>query len=165
MDRKFTDTTGRVWRLRITVGDVKRIREQTGFDVNKFGDAEETLKLVENHLLIAEILVVVCQDQMATDGITQDQFEDALDGDVLETAADQLIHALVDWLPKSKGQLVAEWLAKVNEATDSLNSALSEPIQNLDTTQIAKKVANETEAQLKEWISGESLTSPQESSV
>jgi hypothetical protein len=96
--RTFTDTTGRIWSLSITVAEIKRVRKATGIDLYKLVDDQfkPLESLLSDPVKITEVLFVLCDGQHDA---TAEEFERAFSGEVVEAAANVFIDALMDFFP------------------------------------------------------------------
>lgn len=133
----FTDTTGREWKVAITVADVRRVKET--LDVNLVHAIGGTLlqDLSEDPLLLCDVLYVVCQQQAEERQVSDADFGRGLAGDVITDATSAFLQALVDFFPSGKSQMLRRVLAKW-EAVQA--RGLSHAQQILDSPQLEAKI-------------------------
>lgn len=109
----FKDSEGREWELRLTLRSASRVKEKTGVNIN---DALKVTKgdgVKETTLLIQQLIddphklysVVVCllEPQFKSEGITEEQFGEALDDeDVVADIVEALNLAVIDFFPSDR---------------------------------------------------------------
>lgn len=96
----FTDSTGREWRLDITLGTVLRVRELAGVDLLTIGETDADgsprfLKLLTDLETIGRVCWAICAPVALQDGLTVDAWLDRLDGQAAAAAARAMQGALV----------------------------------------------------------------------
>lgn len=143
---RFRDNTGREWCLSLNGWQLKRLKEQIGFDAR---DHESIFQAVGDPALLCDVLYVLCQEQADKDGVTDRQFGEALTGDAIDSAADAYMQESVDFFPQRQRPALKAMLTKIQEmqdrattlAEEKMNSpamqamigrAMSEASQNID---------------------------------
>jgi hypothetical protein len=86
--KTFTDSTGKEWKLSLTLGSAKRVRES--LDINllepEAGKPPLVERLMHDDELIAGVLYSLCKPQIDTIGMTPEQFAELLDGPTMAVA-------------------------------------------------------------------------------
>jgi hypothetical protein len=118
----FTDRHGREWKLTLTAGKVKTLRE-AGLDLNALLKSGAAM----GDLLAADPDVLVNALYAMTDG-DSDQFADGLDGDALQRAITAFLEEAADFFPWSR---TAGLKGRIREAMRSMSGGLNEPATNL----------------------------------
>lgn len=132
MTRSFTDTAGRTWQIEITVGAAKRIRSLAGVDVMGILDPSSGVldRLADPVALVDAIFAAIkpAADEL---GVTDEEFAEAIGGDVLADAAEAMVEAVIDFFPhaRSRENLRAA-MAIGRERTDRLAETTREAIES-----------------------------------
>ncbi len=126
---KFKDAEKRQWSLKITVGALKRVKDETeidmGFVVN--GELDKLKDVLSCPFSIAAVLYTLCSDQIEERELTPEEFSELLYGDTFEKAVEALIESILDFFPRQKAQVLRDALAKEKARQDKeLEKALEE---------------------------------------
>jgi hypothetical protein len=91
---KYTDTSGKEWDIRLTVGVADRVRNETGIDLFflRAGRFEQLEKLADP--LILYQVAKIALGNAITDA---DAWNDSLDGDTLDRMGNALLQSIVDF--------------------------------------------------------------------
>ncbi len=104
----FTDANGTLWSVAISIAAVKRVRELTEVDLGKFfgrgPEAERTREQLSDLVTVANVLFAIVKPQADAKGITDEQFGEALVGDVIGQASEALIEGLLSFQPSREGR-------------------------------------------------------------
>ena len=126
---KFTDHTGHEWKLLLTYGSAKRVKDATGVNlaVAGSGNAEWVNLLFDDPGKIVGVLWELCEEQARAANVTAEQFGERFDGATLSAAGDALMEAVADFFPRSRiAQTIREKLPQV------VAKAEAEAIQHLE---------------------------------
>lgn len=143
--RSFNDTTGKEWKLAVTVAAVKRVRELTGCDLMQILSSEDTLRqLATDDILMVDVVFAILKTQADADGISDVQFGEAMAGDAISKAYEALIGELSDFSrnPKARKVMGKVW-AKVQEVENKLAGIAEE---RLDSGELDKLIDRELKA-------------------
>lgn len=122
--KTFTDGKGESWRIGLTIGKIKEVREKV---VDREGKAVDLFEYVNGSLayllhvdpvIFADILWVLCRDEAEGRRLNKEAFTERLIGDTLEEAESAFVEAFVDFFPKAQqGQVrkIAETAMKFRE--------------------------------------------------
>lgn len=99
---------GREWAVALTVSTFARVRDKADFDMGG-RDFQRVLGALDDQVLFGRVLWAVVEPQ--ANGLTADQFLDALDGDALEAAYTAFVEAYIDFFPKGQRQALTDLLA------------------------------------------------------
>lgn len=107
----FTDAKDRQWTIAVTVGDIKRVRNEAKIDL---GDpTPETMeRLATDPVLLVDVLWSLCSVQAKERGVSDEEFGRALVGDPIDAATEALIEAVVDFFPGQRRSLLRRANAK-----------------------------------------------------
>ena len=113
------DTTGRTWATTINVGTIKRVKNLTGKNLLDLAGGELATEVMSDPCLLCDILFALHQPEAEKQGISDEQFGEALAGDAIEEATDALMGELIDFFPnRQRRELLANAMktAKAQEA-------------------------------------------------
>ncbi|GAB5444369.1 MAG: hypothetical protein Fues2KO_47180 [Fuerstiella sp.] len=105
MPRKFTDNAGREWSIVIGLYTAQRIKELSDgridfVDTSRVQSGRNALiEMSEDVELCGRVLWWLVEDQATAVGVTERQFGEAFDLDVLDAAQTALAEALIDFFP------------------------------------------------------------------
>jgi len=161
--RVFKDTAGREWSLALNVYAVKKVRDLLSLDLLDLGGSDKPgdgllFRLIADPVLLVDLLYVVCKDQADKEGVTDEQFGQAMSGDVIDAASKAFLEELADFTPSPRDRARAK---KVIEAT----WALIDRAQDLLDAKADKALPAAAEALLAEMsaIGSLSTSSPDSS--
>lgn len=113
----FTDSMGQTWDCRIDWASMRRVRS-AGFDL---GNIEEMLaQFYSVSVTLVDVLWAVCELQAKSHGITQEQFEERIQGETIAAAADALVAGVVDFFPDRRKKLLTAASRKVETAVSQV---------------------------------------------
>ena len=97
--KTFSDTTGRTWSIAVNVDAVKRVRDLLKEDLL---DVKQILeRLMVDPILLCDVIYCICKPQADAEGISDEQFGQAMGGDSILHAKRALIAELVDFFPSA----------------------------------------------------------------
>jgi len=146
----FKDASGNVWDVSINVGSIKFIKEALGIDLLDIISGEDKKlvhTLITDPLLLVDMLYCICKRQADALNVSDTDFGQMFDGDMIETATDAFIEELIAFFPKARRGALTKAIAKVKEvealgmqeiekkldtihAKDLLDRALAEVLQD-----------------------------------
>jgi hypothetical protein len=100
----FRDNAGRVWSVEINYASIKACRGLLGVDLLGLLDDDFAglARLTADLIGLIDVLFVLCRDEAARLGVTDEDFGRALRGDALEHAADAFLADLADFFPNPR---------------------------------------------------------------
>lgn len=140
--RQFRDSVGRLWEIAIHVAAVKRVRSALGVDLaGLIADGAKPLaQLLGDPCQFVDVLFVLCRQQAAAAGVSDEEFGAALGGDVLASAADAFMEELIDFFPDPRAR---DQLRRMIEAGKAIQSRLIEEagkaLSEIDPPSVARK--------------------------
>jgi len=141
----FTDADGRQWVVRITNRTVRDIKDKLGIDVRELlnDETKPLLELLSDSLKLSSIVFVACCEQAKEKGVTEDQFLDAIYGDVGEQMAEAFSVAYIDFFPNPQLRDAITKMLGLNreiktEAAIKANEVMSGLVESSD----AKSIVN-----------------------
>ncbi|HBE68513.1 MAG TPA: hypothetical protein DDW52_10235 [Planctomycetaceae bacterium] len=104
----FTDTAGRDWKLEINVAAMRRAKTQ-GIDLSM--PVSQMQEFVMDDVFLTDALYAVVHTQAETQGISLQQFESSLNGEILAQARDCLWEALAEYFDPGKAEMLRAAIA------------------------------------------------------
>jgi hypothetical protein len=130
---------GRVWTVQITVATIKRVQALCNVNLLDVLDSKSHLleKLSTDPILLCDVLYAICQQQAESASITDEQFGQALAGDVIDHATTALLQELADFFPAAKRTVLKKALAKLRQVEEK---ALEIASQQLDSPELQQQL-------------------------
>lgn len=133
--KTFRTTDGQEWQIAVNVATVKRCRDLAKVDLLGVVEDQGALRgIFDDHVRFCEAICAVCRPQLAERGMSDDEFFAAIDGAVIESAAEALLGEIVDFFQEPRKGLLKKAMAKYQEAAARVNSR---------TTQMAEAAIDE----------------------
>lgn len=129
---EFTDESGRQWQLRIDVNTIRRVRQETGYDLAVMFSAEGLDKLLADVVCLVDVLESLCRGQIETRKLTAEDFAAGLYGAAIESAVNALVEAGIDFLPPARQAAVRQMWAKLLELGRAQEAKVLERLASLD---------------------------------
>lgn len=130
----FTDTKGREWALRISIGAAMRLRDEAGVDVDKILDEKTSplQSLIEDPIKLVAALEILVEEQRERLKIERVDFLNAIDGSVLDEALESFLFAIAASLGKLKRRALEAAIPKVTTGLDDLATKIEAKIQAIN---------------------------------
>lgn len=126
----FKDTKGRVWSLRVTIGDAMRLRELCQIDVAKITADEGLIKdLIADPWKLVDAIKVLTESQVAAKGLAFDDLAAALDGPTLDEAFDALVGGIAASLGKLQRRALSALVRKLSPGLETLATKIEAKIE------------------------------------
>jgi len=146
---QFSDSKSGVWLVSVTMGTVKRVKDETGFNVLDLVDPRSDLvkQLARDPVDLFLILTSVLRPQLVERGISDDQFAELLNEAQIDAACTALMEATFDFFQPKKRGILKNAHAKVNTAFDRVRNqsmeeaerALASPTIDLELEEAFRK--------------------------
>lgn len=104
----FNDREGRTWSVRCTLRTLRAVKESHGIDLDRIATDADVLTALDSYQSLASILGTMLADDLQRAGLTQDDFEAALDGPALSAGLFCVVRAVRDFLPSGPARVVAK---------------------------------------------------------
>lgn len=143
--RTFSDTKGRLWTVRITGFELKRVREMTGvrladLDDDGYQPLGALLKDVEK---LIDVLYVLCLDEANERKVSDVEFGRSLAGDVLTDAAEAFRRAFEDFCPSQRRKAMQSLASKAKVLQEKAGDLVTAAIEQVDPEKIIERLASE----------------------
>ncbi len=134
--KTFSDTTGRTWSIAVNVDAVKRVRDLLKEDLL---DVKQILeRLMVDPILLCDVIYCICKPQADAEGVSDEQFGQALGGDSILHAKRALLGELVDFFPSAADR---ENLKAAITKFDNLADRAAELIrQRLESPSLSREI-------------------------
>lgn len=130
--KSFTDNTGKQWEINVNVNTIERVRDLCGIRLDKLFDDNLSLleAVLDDPLRLTDVLWAVVGD-----GGDKVAFLMSLAGDALESAANALVEATIDFFPNPKRRhLLRETIRKAWAAVNATADKATAILDGLDPT-------------------------------
>lgn len=130
----FTDSSGAVWRVVVDVVNARRVLADTGFQILRLYVPAEMERLADDPLLLADVVVSVCAEQIAERDIEVETFLRRLSGDSWEAAVLALYDGVNEFMPEKKRGALKRMIETSQAQQGKDVAALEAHLQMLDET-------------------------------
>lgn len=130
----FEDLEGREWKLSVTIGSVRQVKETLGVDLLEFPEVLE--KLSGDIYTLCNVLYVLIKPQADKLNVSDVDFGYALGGDVLEKAVDALLNEMINFFPQRRRDLLMKLKTKSGEYQETVLKKAEIKIESLDFSKI-----------------------------
>jgi len=113
---KFTDNTGHDWIVPVTYGSIERAQTFSGVNLCEVLTGELFDRLQWDDLLISKILWAICKPEADQAGISQQQFQEAIQGEPIDAATEAILEGLDGFFSRRKRQILRDMRAMLREA-------------------------------------------------
>lgn len=115
--KPFQTSDGAKYEIAVNVATVKRVRDLTGINLlGLVGDQKAVSDLFEDDVKFCEVLCAVVRPQLEAAGKSDDDFFAAINGDVIETAAEALLAEIVNFFQEPRRTLLKTAMDKYTTA-------------------------------------------------
>ena len=132
----FKDGAGREWTVAINFGAVRRCHDLADCDLMNLADGNQfekstIFRLDADAMFLSDVLWAVIKPQADAAGVTKEQFEDGMAGDLVETAKEALLAEIVNFTPnrRDRVRLQTAW-KKIQNWTDRGRDALEKRLED-----------------------------------
>ena len=139
----FVDNTNRAWTVAVTVTGVKRVRATLGIDIPSLieNGSEGLAKLLGDPISLVDVIYVLCRDQAEKQGVTDEQFGEAMAGDAIQGASNAFLEAFADFFQEPRVRAgIRKMLVLSRKVTDLAMSEMTKTLESVDVDQEARKL-------------------------
>ena len=131
--QNFKDSEGRTWGIHITRGLLREIKRDTGLLLTSIweDDMKGVTMLAEDVVLTSDLIWLCVREQAESRRITQEEFEEATDGDHFLEAFYALLQAVVDFFPKAQRTLLTKALGEMRAMEKKMSEKMLEVSNSL----------------------------------
>lgn len=154
---RFTDRHGRAWTINGSLGLFERVHRETGVDLLDLATTQQSLEQLRSPFTLGHVLYQLLRDEIAARQLTEEQFSEGFDGDVLQEASAALIDEVIFFSP-SRIRPILQTIVSRSRAAEERMAAIA--TSNLD------EIARQTDEALERLTTyGANATSSAESSA
>lgn len=136
--KTFRDNKRRVWTLEVNVAAIKRVRGLCKVDLNSIVEVDSenrpTARLLEqlssDPVLLVDVLYAICKPDADKQGVTDEEFGEAMAGDAIEQATEALLDEIVDFFPSARRQVMRKILNATRRFEDIARTRLDRILQD-----------------------------------
>ena len=134
--KTFKDNAGRTWQIAMNVTVAKRVRSMLGVDLLALGGEADKpedhlfTRLHSDPCFLVDVLYVVCKTEADAQGVSDEQFGEAMAGDAIDQATKALLEEIVDFSPSPRDRARARRV--LDKATEMIGRA--QDVLDLRTT-------------------------------
>lgn len=134
--RKVTDVKKRVWEIQITVGTIKRIRDEFDINIYKIADGKLFAILSDDLETLVNIFFLICEDQAKEADVSDIEFGKGFTGDIIAEFTNVFLEELVDFFPPLKRPALKKILAKKAEVESRTGEKLIKKVDEIDSEKV-----------------------------
>lgn len=141
--KTFKDSASRTWTLAINVAAIKRVRSLLNIDLYRLVDdrMKGLGELLGDPVQLVDVLYVLCRDEAAAAGVSDEAFGQAMAGDVLELATDAFLAEFTDFFPDPRVRTgIKSVIEKSRRLRDRVTDHLETKIRDFDPDAAATKL-------------------------
>lgn len=130
---QFKDLKDRNWVVRITVGTMKRVRDELAIDLNDALDPSKGVidKLAEDPITMLDVVYLCCEKQLKEKDVSAEDLSEAIGGETIAQASEALLGALVDFFPSSRSDVIRKALQIKTRMVERVNTRAMAELDNL----------------------------------
>ena len=125
----FIDPKDRHWSLVITVLEYQKLKQELNIDIgNIFNDDSWLQKLIamEDLTLFLSLIGILTDKAREADGISMEDFYEAFDGDTMQSSAEALVEAIINFSHPSRREALRNLVDATNEGLNELGRVVAE---------------------------------------
>ena len=127
------DVNGKIWNLSLSVGAIKRVRENLGidlFDLEKLANGETFQALANDIVLLVNVCYLIVRPQADAAGVSDEQFGELISTpESIEAMTSELVDAIVNFIPNRKKREIAKAILEKTRQTEEM--ALQKAMQKI----------------------------------
>jgi hypothetical protein len=145
--RTFRDNAGRTWTLAVNVAALRRVRSLCDVNLVTRNPAQVIEDVITDPVTLCNVLYAIVQPQALALAVTDEQFGDAMAGDVIDAAARALMEELADFTPNPRDRArVQKVTAAMLRAAEQSQGAADERTEKIATAILLAAAAEQTAA-------------------
>ena len=124
----FKDLKQREWIVNFNFGALLRLKEKTGVDLITV-NTDAFSELLSDTIKLVEVAWAIVEQQATTLPLTQEEFENSLDGDSIEAAGMAIVAELIDFSPADRREALKEVWKRVLDSDKATLAMLMRKIE------------------------------------
>ena len=144
--RTFTDSAGRTWTVALTIDAVKRVKALLGVNLLELeaGDPPLLTRLGTDIVLLCDVVFCLVKPQADAQTVSDEQFGQALGGDVILAAQTAFYEELVDFFRKLGRTDVARAAQAQRRMIDATVKGIETRLEGIDVDREVEKILAES---------------------
>lgn len=134
----YVDGFNREWNIALTVGVLRELRK-VDLDIT---DAKAYERMASDVVSLADTLWILCKSDAVKRAVSEDAFYDGICGEAIESGANAIIQALINFSPLSKKRL----LESIRKKSIALQAEMIEYAEKQIDSMSLKSVTNTPES-------------------
>ena len=127
--KEFYDGNNRKWLLNIKISSCKVVMEATNIDIATF---PECINQLADIFVFSKILWLLIKGQAEKANVTEEDFYDSLDGEVVDKAFQAFLEEIVNFSPPQKRELLRKLIKKAMEHSETQMKIVEAQIESLN---------------------------------
>lgn len=152
----FTDREGRTWSVRCTLKTLRAVKDAHGVDLSAIATDASVLTALDDFGKLAEILGTMLAEDLQRAGLTQSDFEAAMDGASLSAGLFCIVRSVRDFLPAGPSKVVGKLHDTMLEADRQRTVLADRLIESGSLDKLVSDAIKKAETDLDALLSGES---------
>ena len=130
---QFKDAAGRIWSLKVNVGNYTTIRDDYGVDITNITEGKTSWMstLADDMTTFVGILVELTNKERTSRELSLEEFIEGLEGDVLVEATDAVLQAAVNFLPAHHRLAFMKVLEKIRQGQKMMGEKVADEVDHL----------------------------------
>ena len=118
----FKDATGEKWKLRFTIGTIRKVKDDTDINIGLWLDDDMKVgrEVMLDPLKMFLVLYSLCEEQCKERELSEEQFAERFNGDAVGDAREALWKAFLDFCPSQQKQILTDLQAKTEKVRDKI---------------------------------------------
>ena len=126
--KKFKDTAGREYKIKVTIPKLRWIRDEIDVDL---GQRQAFIELSNNPIDLVNVLYMLVKEQCDEYKISDVEFGESLDGDTLEKAWEAFGESYLSFCPSHRAEALRAMMAASKKAERLTEEAIDKRLDQL----------------------------------
>lgn len=138
----FKDSTGNLWSVRITVADLRTLKELDAHPDKLLSDGLKPLgELLSDSERVVSVLYILTGSHGK---VEPEDFARIFDGDTLESGSKALLDAITDFIPSARREPLRALQAKLTEIGSEMNKQALDSVSQIDVKTVVELALKNT---------------------
>lgn len=127
----FRDRHGRSWEIKGSLGLFERVHKTTGVNLLDLATTQQSLEQLRDAFTLGHVLYQLCCDQAEARKLTEEEFSEGFDGDVLQEAAQAVIDETVFFSPSRIRPVLETIISRARVAEERMAAMASQNLEEI----------------------------------
>lgn len=146
--KPFNDSKQRTWQIALNIGSLKRVKQQTDPQVDLLdpagGKPPLTARLSLDDALLAGVLWAILEPEATRQGVSPEDFAEALDGKTIGDAREALFAEWKDFFRDRRTETHAVMIEKQVDLVGLVLAAATKKLTAVNTSTLLQKIGGDT---------------------